>query len=160
MVITAAPGEAGFELGVPYCTANPNSSGEVARTVAYGSPDPLDDDVRLLTVGMPRNFVGFYLTSRVQDQVPLAGGSQGTLCLGSGIGRFSNSSLGQIKFSGEAGRVELDTEQGEWTTQAIPSGTGPYAADVGVTTNFQLWFRDRNPDRTSNTSLPTSILWR
>ena len=70
----------------------------------------------------------------------MAGGSQGTLCLGGNVGRFNM----QIVNSGPSGAFEIDVD-----TTNIP-GLPPSNVQAGDTWTFQGWYRDANPSNTSN----------
>jgi hypothetical protein len=85
-----------------------------------------------------------------QDFVPMSGGSQGNLCLGGQIGGFKQD----VKNSGAGGAFALDVD-----TLVIPQPGGSVAIQPGETWNFQAWFRDKNPKRTSNFTDGISILF-
>ncbi len=127
------------ELGAEYCDSNLNSSGAVADLAAFGSPAVAQNNLTLVSTGLPTNKLGYFLMSDAQGDVPLFGGGQGDLCLGSPVIRF-------------AGNV-LSTGIGDLSFQPdltnLPAGT---VFQPGETWNFQLWFRDKNPIWTSNTS--------
>ncbi len=85
-------------------------------------------------------------------------GSSGNLCLGGTLGFFDSPS--QIENSGPAGVLLLDTQLAAWDVAAIPEGAATYAAAVGVTSNFQLWYRDLvGGAPTSNFSDAVSVTW-
>ncbi len=65
---------------------------------------------------------------------PFAGGSQGNLCLGGGIGRHAK----QIANSGAAGELVIDVD-----LTALPRPGGTHSVVAGETWNFQCWFRDK-----------------
>ncbi|MEM9799242.1 MAG: hypothetical protein AAGA20_02885 [Planctomycetota bacterium] len=136
----AQPGECLGPLGVDYCSSTANSTGVQGRLAAFGLRSASADAIRLEASSLPPFSFGFLLTSLTQDQVVTPPGSVGILCLGGGIGRFV--APGQIMSSGPSGAFALDTTAGQWTVNAIPSPTGPYAAMAGITTSFQGWFRD------------------
>ena len=98
--------------------------------------------------GLPVGAFAYFLCSETQASVAAPGGSQGTLCLGGTVGRFS-ASLFQTGPSGTH-TASIDLAQ-------LPSPTGPVAAAAGETWNFQCWHRDANPGVTSNFTLPVSI---
>ena len=74
-----------------------------------------------------------------------------------GIGRFV--ALGQVKNSGASGDVSLSTLAGERDLSTIPTSTGTYAATVGFTSHFELWYRDV-VGAGHNFSNSFSITWR
>jgi hypothetical protein len=139
----------GGTLGTSYCVAMPNSSGQAASLLINGSARVVDNDLELRAIGMPLGTNGYFLCSRVQGFVSNPGGSQGNLCLGSGIGRF----LQQVQNSGTSGSIAIQAN-----LLALPTSMGPIAAQAGQTWSFQAWFRDANPQLTSNFSRGASIL--
>jgi hypothetical protein len=124
---------------VPF-TSNPNSSGSVAGLTARGSLVVGDDNLELFARPVPLASIGYFVASRTGQFVPGFGGSQGNLCVGPVIQRFSLSPRtpdihGEVRF-----RVPLT---------AFGGGVTPAPGDAWT---FQLWFRDANPGVTSNTS--------
>ena len=83
---------------------------------------------------------GYFLRSSAQAFVPLFGGSQGDMCLGAPILRFS----GNVLVSDAAGNVGVHAD-----LTNLPQGAVVLPGDVW---SFQLWYRDNNPQQTSNTS--------
>ncbi|MEM6570165.1 MAG: kelch repeat-containing protein [Planctomycetota bacterium] len=130
-------------VGSRYCApAIPNSTGAPADLRVEGAPGTVAlGRVALVATSLPEASAGYFLASQTQDFVPNAGGSQGTLCLGGGIGRYSLTPF----FAPFGGRVELTIDLG-----AIPTPTGPVAVLPGETWNFQAWYRDANPGSTTN----------
>lgn len=139
----------GGSLGTTYCTSTPNSTGSDARMILTGSASLAADDLVIEVVDLPPNQFGMFVCSRTQGQVQGPGGSQGTLCLGGGIGRLVG---GGIVNSGAQGRSTTPAN-----LTALPTPTQTVSAQVGETWNFQLWFRDVNPGATSNYSSAMSI---
>ena len=131
LVFSPGPGT----IGTNYCTANPNSTGATGVMSAVGSPVVASNDVRLRASSLSLNSFGFFLTSRTQGFVANPGGSAGNLCVAGGIGRFVGP--GQILNSGSMGEISLMIN-----VNAMPTPTGPVAAVVGETWNFQAWHRD------------------
>ena len=123
-----------------YCSpAAPNSSGAPAIMGATGS-DVLADNALVLTASdLPLNAFGYFLNSQTEG-LAMPPGSQGTLCLGGQIGRFSDSILN----SGSTGAFSLEVD-----LTALP-GNPTASAMIGDTWRFQAWFRDANPQQTSN----------
>ncbi|MEM6675844.1 MAG: hypothetical protein AAF726_23545 [Planctomycetota bacterium] len=130
-----AVGPGGQSLGTPFCTANPNSTGNPGECRAFGSNDASANDVTIVASELPLNVFGFFLVSATQDFVAMPGGSQGNLCLGGAIGRYVGS--GQIMNSGfdRAFSLQIDLT-------AIPQPNGPVAVQAGETWNFTAWHRD------------------
>ena len=122
-----------FDGANPYFDAIQQNFAFLAEVIA-------SNDVTLETTDVSPNKFGYYLMADSQAFVPLFGGSQGNLCLGSPIVRFSKA----VKFSGPQGVITLALD-----LTSLPQGT---VFQPGQTWNFQLWFRDVNPGPTSNTS--------
>jgi len=125
--------DASAPIGVNYCTAAPNSSGQAATMSASGSAFLAQNDLTLSVAQMPAGVFGMLVVSRTEAFVPGAGGSQGNLCLGGTIGRYD----GAIFLSGAAGQGSLAVD----LTQ-IPQGSTLETAVVGDVWRFQCWFRD------------------
>ena len=127
-------------VGQNYCgPANLNSSGVPARLRASGST-LAGDSLRLIADQLPLQQFGYFLASQTQGFVPNPGGSQGNLCLGGSIGRFSN----QIQYSGIFGTFGITVDLAN-----MPMSP-PVSVQPGETWNFSAWFRDKNPSATSN----------
>jgi len=139
----------GGTIGTSYCVATPNSSGQPASILLNGSARVVDNDLELRAIGLPLGTNGYFLCSRVQGFVGNPGGSQGNLCLGGGIGRF----LQQVQNSGTSGSIAIQAN-----LLALPGSMGPVSAQAGQTWSFQAWFRDANPQLTSNFTRGASIL--
>jgi choice-of-anchor B domain-containing protein len=138
-------------LGQEYCTAAANSTGAPATVSAQGSNRVADDDLQVIAANLPQNSNGYFLVSRQQGFVINAGGSQGHLCVGGAIGRY----IGQAASSGTAGMLSVDVD-----VQSVPQPTGSVPVQVGETWNFQCWYRDSNPNPTSNFSMGYSVTFR
>jgi predicted extracellular nuclease len=144
-VVVACP-----TIGAVYCLAQPNSTGTGATLVVVGSSSVAANDVTLTSASLPLNSLGYYLTSTTQGSANPPG-SQGTLCLGGSIGRYSTSVLS----SGSLGEVALQLD-----VTALATPNGPAAAMAGETWSFQYWYRDANPTSTSNFSVATQVTWQ
>lgn len=119
-------------IGVNFCgPAVPNSSGNSGVIVALGSDRVADNCVTLSASGLALNQFSYFVTSQTQGFVNPPG-SQGNLCLGGTIGRYS----ADVLFTGVDGAVSLPID-----LQSLPLGGGT-AVLPGQTWNFQLWFRD------------------
>ncbi|MEM1452671.1 MAG: S8 family serine peptidase [Planctomycetota bacterium] len=138
------------ECGSNYCSTNANSSGLPGRMSATGSDDASDNDLRVEASQLPTNTVGFFLASATSGFVANPGGSQGNLCLGGGVGRYSNTVLN----SGATGSFGLNLD-----LTAVPTPTGSISITAGMTYHWQAWFRDANPGVTSNLTDGVRILF-
>ncbi|MEM9378820.1 MAG: kelch repeat-containing protein [Planctomycetota bacterium] len=140
-------------VGSSYCApAVPNSTGAPAELRVEGAPGAVSiGRVALVATGVPEASAGYFLVSQMQDLVPNAGGSQGTLCLGGGIGRYSQTPF----FAPFGGRVELTID-----LAAVPSPTGPVAVQPGESWRFQAWYRDANPGPTTNFTSAVEVLFQ
>ncbi|HPF12753.1 MAG TPA: hypothetical protein PLJ12_00695, partial [Planctomycetota bacterium] len=123
-------------LGTNYCgPAVANSSGFPGFISAVGSPNVVDNEVKLSAFGMPSNQFGFFLNGTAQGFTANPGGSAGNLCLGGTLGRYNQ--LNAIFNTGNLGYGELDLD----LTQT-PTASGTTAILAGQTWNFQCWYRD------------------
>ena len=98
---------------------------------------------------MPNNAFGYFLVSATQGLVVMPGNSQGNLCLGGSIGRYT--SPGQVQNSGTTGGISLAIS----LTQ-IPTPTGfvtgasrarPGTSRRGSATPSAAWRRRTSPTR-------------
>ena len=136
-------------IGAPYCSpAVANSTGVGARIGAQGSLVAATNDVTLSADRLPLNSFGYFLNSQTQGNTPNPGGSQGTLCLGGSIGRFST----QVQNSGATGAFSIIID-----LTSVPQPTGSVSVIGGQTWNFQAWYRDANPTVTSNFTDAVSV---
>ena len=124
------------QLGANYCTANPNTSGQTGTVTASGSAFAADNDVLLTAERLPMNSFGFFVVSLDQGFSPLANGSSdGNLCLGGTIGRYSAPM--NVGNSGTSGTFSLRIDLTE-----IPQGGPTLSVQPGQSLNFQAWHRD------------------
>jgi hypothetical protein len=100
-----------------------------------GSASIAANDLTLEASRLPNNSFGYFITSLTQAITPNPGGSQGVLCVGGQIGRYTGP--GQIKNSGATGAFSLLLNLNQ-----IPTPTGFVPALVGQTRSFQSWHRD------------------
>lgn len=129
-------------IGSNYCgPANLNSTGQSAGISAFGSDQAGGQPLELTAAQLPAGQFGYFLASTTQSYVANHAGSQGNLCLGGQIGGFTQN----VQDSGAGGEFSLAVD-----TLAIPQPGGPVAIQPGETWSFQAWFRDKNPNRTSN----------
>ncbi|MDF1838743.1 MAG: hypothetical protein P1V35_12805 [Planctomycetota bacterium] len=120
--------------GYQYCYGAINSTGKGAFIIAHGTPWTMDP-INLTAVRMPLYQFGYFLSGSGFGHIPNPGGSDGSLCLGGGIGRYNLAS--EIGYTGDTGTLELTIDP----TQ-IRQPMGPVSAIVGQTWRFQAWFRD------------------
>ncbi|MEM8711761.1 MAG: PQQ-binding-like beta-propeller repeat protein [Planctomycetota bacterium] len=132
------------EIGSQYCSpAVVNSTGQPASVRAFGSSSAADNNLSLLFRDLPPGSTLLPVGSRMTGFVPMAGTSQGTLCLSGGVGRFDEP--GEIRVASSSGQAAVQLE----LTQ-FPTPGGLITATAGETWNFQAWYRDANPTVTSN----------
>ncbi|MEM9802402.1 MAG: hypothetical protein AAGA20_18890 [Planctomycetota bacterium] len=128
-------------IGANYCGPSViNSSGSPAVMSAIGSTTVADNDVTIRASDLPIGAFGYFITSQTQGFNANPGGSQGNICLTGNVGRYAASILN----SGPLGEFELPIDLAQMPT--IPN----QAVFAGQTWNFQAWFRDANPQVTSN----------
>ncbi len=135
-------------IGSNYCTpAALNSRGDWAGLNAVGLRDVGENNLTLRVSRLPAGSLGMVLASQSQGLTPLAGGGQGTLCLDGSVLRMESTLFN----SGAGGLSELSVD--------LSSFPPPYNGAVlaGQTWNFQVWYRDANPQPTSNFSSATSV---
>ena len=123
-------------IGMNYCMAAANSTGSASSMAASGSLAVVDNNFTLAANGLPTNQFGIFVASMTQGFVPGTNGtSNGNLCLGGAIGRFSRP--GEILSSGSAGVFALPVD-----LTSVPLGNGVVSVMAGETWNFQAWHRD------------------
>ena len=95
-----------------------------------------NNDVVLIADRLPLNTFGFFVVSLEQGFSPLANGaSDGNLCLGGVIGRYSAPM--NIGDTGVDGTFSLRIDLTE-----IPQGGPTLSVQPGQSLNFQAWHRD------------------
>ena len=128
-------------IGTIFCSpAIPNSTGQPAVIEALGSDVASENVFSLIASQLPANKFGYFLNAPGQGLV-MPPGSQGNLCLSGGIGRFAK----QIASSGPAGVLAITVDLSQ-----MQRPNGPTSVMAGDTFHFQGWFRDANPNTTSN----------
>ena len=135
-------------IGTATCTANVNSTGVGATLSALGTSTATGDLVVLNVQDTPPGSLGYFLTAGSGGSLPLGGGSQGLLCLSGNVLRFSNTVLNDRGTGTVSFRAPL---------ASFPQGTTVMAGDSW---HFQYWFRDANPQSTSNTSSAVQITFQ
>ncbi|MEM1044162.1 MAG: FG-GAP repeat protein [Planctomycetota bacterium] len=139
-------------IGVPSCApATPNSAGLQARLVGRGTADVDANALALEATALPPFSTGFLLVGPQQQTGTVPPGSQGVLCLGGAIGRYSN----QAQTADGSGRALVAID-----TLAIQQPTGAIAAMAGQSWSFQYWYRDANPTVTSNLTEVSTVTFR
>jgi outer membrane protein assembly factor BamB len=129
-------------LGDTLCPGEPNSVGEGARVRSSGSLSVQDNELILDVTGLPALSAGYFLMSDATGQLPV---SQGVLCLGAPVLRFSLHPLQSSPGSWAQFRPDLTN---------LPQGT---TIGSGSTWHFQYWYRDANPRSVSNFSDAVSV---
>jgi hypothetical protein len=114
------------DLGIPYCPAQPNSTGAGARLRGDGSLSVSDDDFALLVDLAPAAKSGLFLLGANAASTPFG---DGTLCVAGHIQRVP-----PLATTDTMGRLQARLSLQAWplSNVAIP----------GATTRFQFWFRD------------------
>lgn len=141
-------------LGVDYCEAAANSTGQSARLRVEGSPFAANNDVTLRADRLPPGQFGIFLVSPDRGFVPNPGNSSGNLCLGAPLGRFLGP--GQVVAASAAGEFSISID-----LTALPIGSTPVMADAGDTFSFTAWYRDNFIGiPTSNFTSATSVTFR
>lgn len=134
----------GSAIGAPFCgPAVANSGGLPGTLGAIGDPRADRNNVTLVAEALPAQAASLFLVADATGSVPGAGGGQGTLCLGGGIGRYSQP--GEIQFASAAGRSTLRLD-----LSRTPGPSALFPITPGSTWRFQVWYRDQNPGQTSN----------
>jgi hypothetical protein len=122
-------------VGVNYCTANANSTGQTGRITGLGSASVAANNLTLEASQLPNDSFGLFLTSSTTGFTPMPGGSQGNLCLSGTIGLWVGT--GQIKNTAGTGAFDLLIDLAQ-----VPTPSGPVAVMAGDTRSFQAWHRD------------------
>lgn len=136
-------------VGQVYCGPQvPSSSGVGATLTGIGSTETDLNFLRLEAADMPLGQFGYFLASMTQGLVQQPGNSQGNLCLGGAIARYT----GSVFSTGATGAADMTID-----LAAIPAPTGSVSVLAGETWNFQGWFRDANPAPTSNFTTGLSV---
>ena len=122
-------------IGMNYCQANPNSTGQTGVMSVSGSAEVVNNNLRLESSNLPAFAFSFFITSPMQGFITNPANSSGNLCLGGSIGRYVGP--GQIQQATSAGDIGLDLD-----LTMLPTPNGLVAVLAGETHNFQAWFRD------------------
>jgi hypothetical protein len=117
-----------------------------------GSPVLGDQELTLRASQLPASQWSFFILSTKEARVPGFGGGQGVLCLGAPIVRLNRASIEEL-----AQTISWGTRDLQVGLTTLPSGLSFLP---GESWNFQLWFRDQDPDPTSNTTDGIRVLFR
>lgn len=134
-------------LGVRYCQANPNSTGGPARMSAAGSTSVSTNSFTLecfdMPTVLPNSIFNYFVIGSGTGFVPNVIG-QGNLCLGGSLARYRGP--GQVTNAGLTGSAMVTID-----LAVLPS---PLMGGIsaGETWFFQNFYRDSNPNITSNLS--------
>ncbi len=139
-------------FGEAYCgPAATNSTGKFGAMSARGSLDVLANDLHLIAERLPVGSFGYFLVATETNLVPVLPNSQGRLCVGGTIGRL-NRGPSEIFVTGASGTASV-----RLNVNNVPTPTGATALAPGDTRYFQAWYRDANPQATSNLTNGLSI---
>ncbi|MGK0481591.1 MAG: hypothetical protein ACJAQ3_001569 [Planctomycetota bacterium] len=147
--LSGSPGGFG---GVPYCNANPNSTGLPGSMAFIGTNQVAENDLSLFAGNLPSGTFAYFLTSRTQTFIPNLPGSAGILCVGGSVGRFVGPGQIQATGSGSIVTVAIDLTQ-------MPQPTGPVVVQPGETWHFTCWFRDVTGSTTNNFADGSSVFF-
>jgi hypothetical protein len=106
-----------------------------------------NNDLVLEAFDLPPFTLGMFLVARQPGFAPFGMASQGNLCLAGVIGRY----VAQAGSTGASGTLQLGVD----VTNLPPNGTG---AMLGESLYFQVWYRDANPQQTSNATQGLAIV--
>ncbi|MDP6940320.1 MAG: hypothetical protein QF848_15965, partial [Planctomycetota bacterium] len=136
-----------------YCTANPNSTGQIAVMSVSGSPIITDNNFTLIASQMPNWEYGYFLMAETQGFIPNVGGSGGNLCLGFPFYRFNNfkNGTGAVLSSGSNGTFSF--------TPNLTNLPQNVTFMIGETWDFQAWYRD-GAASTSNFTDGIEVMFR
>ena len=132
-------------LGESECPGVPNSTGVGSALTLTGVALARVNGVDATAEDLPAAALGLLLASQSNGFPTVPPGSQGTLCLGGAIRRLLHT-LGSA------------SPAGTWFTPLDLPKAG-IVVQAGDTWNFQLWYRDSNPQPTSNFSNSVRVTW-
>lgn len=142
-----------IDVGTTYCgPAEPNSTGRPATIGATGSVFAADNGFRLAAHDLPNGTTALIVVSGAQSFVPMAGGSEGNLCLAGPIGRYNN----QIDFATTVGFIDQRID-----LTRVPQASFVAMTMAGQTWNWQVWYRDQvGGQQTSNFTNGVSVTFQ
>ncbi|MDF1838845.1 MAG: PQQ-dependent sugar dehydrogenase [Planctomycetota bacterium] len=126
-----------------YCTANPNSTGQIGQLFSIGSLSVSDNNFILLAANLPVSQFTYCLAGTASGFVPNPGGSNGNFCLGGSGARFG-SQIGQTDF--------LGTYQATLDLTNFPTNPAS-VVQAGETWYFQAWHRENGGQSNFTTGL-------
>ncbi len=130
---------------IQFCDGVANSTGSSARMVLTGSSSVQANNLQLGVRHLPPNQIGYFVVSRDPGTGLIPLGSQGNLCIGGNIGRHNRA--WEVLFSGSTGTALMNVNLTD-----IPQPTGPISILPIESLYWQFWYRDMNPNSTSNFS--------
>ena len=116
---------------------------------AFGSTFAANNNVEL-TMSQGTADFGYFLNSQTQGVIIAPGGSNGILCLAGSIGRYNQPGAAM---PGPSFSLTLNLLQ-------TPQPNAFVAIQAGETWNFTAWYRDVNPNATSNFTDAVSITFQ
>ncbi len=146
--------ERGGNITGRVCYPEPHSTsgfGASLEATSVSDFSTSQNDVRIEAQALPLS-TGYFLVGTSVASTPMAGGGQGTLCLGqSEFGRFADQIfIYEPGVFGSFVALNLDNS-------AIPLNGGTVAAVPGDTFYFQYWFRDVLPSGAPTSNLSDAI---
>jgi len=123
------------EIGDRSCApATENSAGLAGQIRLEGSDSVQTNDLTLVARRLPVGAAVLPIFGDQAAQLPGAGGSQGTLCVGGSVGRF----VDDVGFTGSDGAYSFAVD-----LTNLPAPTGATSAVAGDRFQFQCWYRDQ-----------------
>ena len=139
-----------FSPAWQYCDGVANSTGDRGFLRLEGSRSAITNKLAVASALPPGQFCLLVGADGFAD-IPMVGGSSGTLCLGGSLGRYN--SLITAADAGGVATFPIDVT-------ALPQGNGPAPAVPGSNFQWQLWYRDLSGGvPTSNFTNAVTILF-
>lgn len=136
-----------------FCMASPNSAATGGgRMLTDGTPVLAAQQFTLAAVDLPPFQWSHFIASRSTMSPSSLPGSQGLLCLGAPVFRLNRTAFGEVDMTAADGSRSL------LVNTSAPLGGSIFSP--GESWHFQLWFRDINPNLTSNTTDGISVMFR
>ncbi|MCA9000710.1 MAG: hypothetical protein KDB61_02220 [Planctomycetes bacterium] len=134
------------------CDGAVNSTGGPATMNVAGTSAVSNNNLQLTVSGLPPKQVGYFLSGTEAGPGIIPPGAQGTLCIGTSIGRHNRAwEVQSSDAQGNAGKT-IDLLN-------VPQPNGPVTVLAGETWHWQFWYHDDNPTSTSNFSDAYSVLF-
>ena len=139
-------------MGFQDCVGTENSTGDRGFIIVQGDQS-IDQPKTLVAGSLPFLTFGYFIVGDGLANIPMAGGSAGTLCVGGAIGRYSNF----VMNTGVTGTLELVIDP-----TILPTPAGSESATVGMVRRFQTWYRDTDGtgQATSNFTNAATVVFR